>query len=287
MTVIQVFLWLMIYSFIGWVYESALRSVLEKKWVNSGLLTGPVCPIYGFGSLLVIFCLYERTDNLLLIFVFSMILTCSVEYVTSLILEKLFHAKWWDYSHMRFNFQGRVSLAGAVVFGALSVLLIKYVHPFVAGRLERLPEPVLVVSAFILFAAVMTDTFFNVRSLLRLDGRLKEIHVAFNGFLEDYAKKADELKASFMERSDEIKTAIMDKSDEFKTVFMDRTDDRKTTPFERFQESEFYSERIQNLVRLNRLQTKRIARAFPRFKHIHYDEAWQRLKSHMLDAGKK
>jgi uncharacterized membrane protein len=285
--VVQVFLWLMVYSFIGWLYESALRSVLEKKLVDSGLLTGPVCPIYGFGALLVIFCLYRRTDNLLLIFVFSMLLTCSVEYITSLILEKLFHAKWWDYSHMRFNFQGRVSLVGAVVFGGLSVLLIKFVHPFVVERLEWLPEPVLVTAAAILFAALMTDTFFNVRSLLRLDGRLKEIQVAFSGFVDDYGKKADELKISFAEKSDDIKNAIIDKSDEFKMAFLDRSDDRKTTLFERFQESEFYSERIQKIVRLNRIQMKRIARAFPRFKHIHYDEAWQRLKSLLLDAGKK
>ena len=265
MLVVQVFLWLIAYSFFGWAYESALRSVTGRKSVNSGLLTGPICPIYGFGALLVILALYRRTDNLLIIFFFSMILTCSVEYITSLILEKLFHAKWWDYSHMRFNFQGRVSLIGAAAFGVLSVILIKYIHPFISGRIRLLPQAVQIFSASVLFAVLFIDTYLNVHSLLRLDGRLKEIHIAFNGFLEEYAKKSEGIKTALIEKSGEIKTALI----------------------VRFEESEFYSERIKKLVLLNRVQMKRIARAFPKFKHINYDEAWQRLKSILLEVGKK
>lgn len=265
MPIVQVFLWLITYSFVGWAYESALRSIMQKRLVNSGFLTGPICPIYGFGALSVILALYQKTDNLFVIFIFGMILTCSVEYITSILLEKIFHAKWWDYSKLRFNFQGRVSLIGAVIFGALSVILIRYVHPFVSRIIDSLSEPIQITAAAVIFLALFSDTFINVHSLLRLNGSLKEIQSALNSFQEQYAKKSDEMKTAIAEKKDILKTALIEK----------------------FEESEFFNENIKKLFIQNRTHSNRIARAFPKFKHIHYDDAWQRLKSLIIDAAKK
>ena len=143
----QYFLWLITYSFLGWIYESAICSIDESRLVNRGFLNGPICPVYGFGALASILVLDQRTDNVIILFFAGMILTCTVEYITAVLLEKLFHAKWWDYSHHRINFQGRVCLLGALVFGFLSVLLIKYIHPFVGGLINQLPTPALVAPA--------------------------------------------------------------------------------------------------------------------------------------------
>ena len=117
------FLWLMIYSVIGWVYESTICSIGQRKLINRGFLNGPYCPIYGTGAVLVLLVL-GRIQNPVLLFFAGAVLTCSVEYLTSWLMEKLFHARWWDYSKRKCNIGGRVCLIGAVVFGAFSVVLI-------------------------------------------------------------------------------------------------------------------------------------------------------------------
>ena len=102
-TIENIFLWLIIYSVIGWIYESTLCSITERRFVNRGFLNGPYCPIYGFGAILDILIL-GWIKNPILLFVLSAILTCTLEYITSYLMEKLFHARWWDYSKRKFKF---------------------------------------------------------------------------------------------------------------------------------------------------------------------------------------
>jgi len=247
------FLYLVFYSFVGWVYESALCSVLEKRFVNRGFLNGPVCPVYGFGAVLVIATL-GSFKNVAVLFFGGMLLTCSLEFVTSLLLEKLFHAKWWDYSQYRFNLQGRICLQGALVFGALSVLVVLFIHPFVMGVLDAMPDNVVIGLSMTLFLGLFVDTALTVRHLLILDGRLKEIQEAFNRFAEPYAKRAEVLKSTLLEK---------------------------------FEESEYFTERIRKLFSLSRFQDIRLARAFPRLRHFNYNDAWQKLKKFLLNGKEK
>jgi len=248
------FLWLIIYSFLGWIYESAVCSVDEHSLVNRGFLNGPVCPVYGFGALACIFLLDQKTDNIVVLFFAGMLLTCTVEYITAVLLEKLFNAKWWDYSNYRFNIQGRVSLIGAVVFGVLAVLLIKYIHPFVGGLIEQLPAWWQIVLSLVIFILLMLDLYVTVRHLLVLNNRLKEMQLAINRFWEQYAKHAGELKESLLSK---------------------------------FEESEFYNGRIKALISLSQFQNIRIIRAFPSLRSINYDDAWQKLKSILLGTDRR
>ena len=110
-------LWFVLYSFIGWMYESILCSVAGKKLVNRGFLNGPVCPVYGTGAVAVVFVLSPLKDKPLALFLTSALLTTSLEYLTSWAMEKLFHARWWDYSKRFLNIHGRVCLRGFVAFG--------------------------------------------------------------------------------------------------------------------------------------------------------------------------
>ena len=92
-----------IYSFLGWCTEVAFAAVRHGKFVNRGFLNGPVCPIYGFGVLMVVLLLQQLQDNLLILFIGSVIVTSAIEFLTGWILETVFHAKWWDYSQNKFN----------------------------------------------------------------------------------------------------------------------------------------------------------------------------------------
>ncbi len=87
MVVLQWFLWFIVYSFMGWAYESAICSIEQKKFINRGFLKGPFCPVYGFGALACILLLYQSTENVVVLFVVGMFLTCAVEYITAVLLE--------------------------------------------------------------------------------------------------------------------------------------------------------------------------------------------------------
>ncbi|MFQ9798876.1 MAG: putative ABC transporter permease [Clostridia bacterium] len=119
MLVCQYFVWFMLYSVIGWVHESIYCSIQQRQLVNRGFLNGPLCPIYGAGAILVLF-LFRSLQNPALIFIAGALATGVLEYVTSWLMEKLFHARWWDYEDWRFNLHGRVCLAGVAAFGAMS-----------------------------------------------------------------------------------------------------------------------------------------------------------------------
>ena len=106
----QWFLWFMAYSFIGWAYESILCSIVGKRLVNRGFLNGPVCPIYGTGAVAVVWALGSFRDQVAVLFLLSAFLTTTLEYLTSWVMEKLFHARWWDYSGRLLNIHGRVCL---------------------------------------------------------------------------------------------------------------------------------------------------------------------------------
>ena len=128
----HLFLWFLFYSFLGWVYESILVSVQERRFVNRGFLNGPLCPIYGTGAVLASLLLGGLSGHPVLLFLVSALGASVLEYATSWAMERLFHARWWDYTDFRFNLNGRVCLLGAVVFGLGGVAIVRVVQT--AGR---------------------------------------------------------------------------------------------------------------------------------------------------------
>ena len=145
------------YSFVGWLYESTLYTITHKKLINRGFLNGPCCPIYGFGAVIDWLCL-GRLSNPVAIFFAGMALCCSLEYFTSWFLEKVFHARWWDYSQRKFNIKGRICLLGAFVFGTMSVIVVKIVHPFVSGKLDLFTDKQIMWVAIGLLIIFFIDT---------------------------------------------------------------------------------------------------------------------------------
>ncbi len=117
-----------LYSMAGWVFEVLYCSVKEGHPINRGFLNGPYCPIYGVGACFVGGMLAGIRQPVVL-FIVGAVLSCCVEYLTSWVMEFIFHARWWDYSHRRFNLHGRVCLAGAMLFGCSIVVVVHIVQP--------------------------------------------------------------------------------------------------------------------------------------------------------------
>lgn len=123
--------WFYIYSFLGWLWESSYVSFKEKKLVNRGFVTGPVCTIYGFGAVIVYLILKPISGNIILLYLGGVIVPTILEYATAVLMETLFHTSWWDYSKNKYNFQGRICLGASLGWGAFSVILFSVFQPFV------------------------------------------------------------------------------------------------------------------------------------------------------------
>ncbi len=121
-----------IFSFIGWLIEVIWNLLTDKKLVNRGFLIGPYCPIYGVGCLLLILLLGRFKEQPVILFFMSIIVCSLLEYSTSYVMEKLFKARWWDYSEYPFNLNGRICAATMIPFGVLGVLVVYYLNPFIS-----------------------------------------------------------------------------------------------------------------------------------------------------------
>ncbi len=121
--------WFFLYSFLGWVWESCYVSVKEKRLVNRGFVTGPICTIYGFGAVSVYLILKPISGNLFLLYLGGVLVPTVLEYFTAVLMERIFHTSWWDYSHDKFNFQGRICLGASLGWGVFSVVLFYVFQP--------------------------------------------------------------------------------------------------------------------------------------------------------------
>ncbi|AEV28186.1 putative membrane protein [Sphaerochaeta pleomorpha str. Grapes] len=132
-------LYFFVYSLIGYCCEVVYCSFPVKRLVNRGFLYGPYLPIYGFGAMIVLFFFQRFIEYPLVIFFAGLVSTSLLEFFTSWLLEKFFHAKLWDYSKHFLNIKGRVCLLNSTLFGIMSVVVIYVFHPLTVGFIEMIP----------------------------------------------------------------------------------------------------------------------------------------------------
>lgn len=156
----------MIYSFIGWIIEVIDIFLITKKWVNRGFLIGPYCPIYGYGSLLIIYFLNTYTNSPIVLFVMTIAICSVLEYSTSYIMEKIFKARWWDYTNYKFNINGRICLETMIPFGIGGCLILYVVNPVITHCLFLIPNLILTIMAIILFTIFVIDNFVSFKVIL-------------------------------------------------------------------------------------------------------------------------
>lgn len=186
-TFFELYAYFMIYSFLGWAMESTYVSINAKKWVNRGFINGPFCPIYGTGALLILLALKPVSDSILLLFLGGFVIATVVEYLIGLILEKLFHATWWDYSQKPFNIKGRVCLERSVEWGVLTAFVMRVVAACDCDFVAAIPRAWGEFAATLLLAYLAVDTTITVLHILRFNEKLaslSEAHDALQKKLE-------------------------------------------------------------------------------------------------------
>lgn len=157
-----------IYSIMGWLFEVVVMFFHTKQFNNRGFLIGPYCPIYGTAALLMILFLKKYENDLLVLFIMSILICSITEYVTSYLLEKMFKARWWDYTENRFNINGRICLSDSVIFGFLGVLLIYYINPFFNEILSHVFDTLIILigsTILIVFIIDMCLSFNIIRKI--------------------------------------------------------------------------------------------------------------------------
>jgi len=170
MNLSEIFLCFLIYSFIGWLWEDILSIIKDHRFVNRGFLNGPYCPIYGVGGLVFLYAGQFIADPITLFLVGGSI-ACVIEYITSYTMEKLFKARWWDYSDWPLNLNGRICLYGFLAFGGASVA-IRYLHPHLLEFVRAIPYNH--VWAIILAVIFVMDIITTNQSLARFNKVLRE-----------------------------------------------------------------------------------------------------------------
>lgn len=173
-------LWLFFtYSFLGWVAESVVAAARKRRFVNRGVLNGPLCVIYGFAAVAITVGLQELKDSLVFLFLGAAIVAGLIEWLTGRLLEKVYRRKWWDYSKQRFHIDGYVSLRSACVWGVLGVLGFKFLNPALLSLAELIPATILKIGLWVLVAVTALDAVGCYVTLLRLpkyvDGDLRKL----------------------------------------------------------------------------------------------------------------
>ncbi len=164
-----------IYSFIGWCGEVCVAAIYKRKFINRGVVSSPFCPIYGTGAAAFTVFLPELRGNLFFLFLGGVILASFIEFVTGALLEKVFHKKWWDYSGIRFNFEGYICLRYSTLWGVFAILLIYFVNPFLASVVSLLPQLIGIFLLWALLALLILDACGTALAIWGMQKKIQQL----------------------------------------------------------------------------------------------------------------
>ena len=226
-----------IYAFFGWVIEVIYHVVRDGAFVNRGFLNGPICPIYGYGMVLVVLFLWPIRDNPFMVFAGALIFASLLELFGGFALFKLFKIRWWDYSGEKFNIGGYVCPKFSLIWGAGGFLIIKLVHPLIQGIVEVLPYGLTwaLLSGFILIMAadfaVTLRTVLGIRSeiieLERITKRMREFSDALGQEISDETLAAMERNEKIREKIEENEKAAKERREKLREDFRKKRQEKE------------------------------------------------------------
>ncbi|RDU23538.1 putative ABC transporter permease [Anaerosacchariphilus polymeriproducens] len=267
-TIYQI-LWLFyIYSFIGWCIEVVYATLNTGKFVNRGFLNGPFCPIYGFGVLVVIILLEPIKENLVILFLGSLVLTSIIEFITGFVLKKVFNNSWWDYTDLPFNLCGYICLKFSIMWGIACVTIIQIIHPAVTYFVKLIPYNIGIIIISLIIISFCFDIIVTINAILELNKRLS--------LMNEISKKLKYISDELGENISNGVVDIMEISDEWKN----NIGNIKVNLDEKKQEIYQLKESYRKLFEKKYIIHKRLMKAFPRMKSKNYQEVLDNLKSY-------
>ena len=253
------FILFIIYSFVGWVMETLWVSWCNRRLVDRGFLIGPYCPIYGFGALLIVLLLNKLAFSPILVFLMTVFVCGALEYFASWIMEKIFKARWWDYSNVKFNLNGRICLKNLIAFGIMGIAVIYVINPNLEIWIEYfINKEQLRVLAFVLWTIFIMDFVVStivVYGFRRITEKVNEERIGDNTeqitkmvrkllseksffhrrFINAYPKleaiktKMKEIKTKIEDVTNDAKDAVLEKVNDAKDIVVEKTENIRNT----------------------------------------------------------
>ena len=244
-----------IWSFIGWCIEVCYMTLETGEYQNRGFLNMPICPIYGFGVLMVVTFFRPLENTFLLLFAATTILCTTFELLVGLGMEKLFNTRWWDYSHERFNFKGYICLKVSLLWGVGCVIVVRIVQPMIERLIDITPVKVGMVLLVIMSVLILIDVVASICAVNNLNNRLKQI---------------DEISSLMLKSSIKIGEKLANETNEIREKY-DKLGESKAALEIR--------EKYEKLISMRDAQAERLIKAFPNIRSISYSDSMDKLKA--------
>ncbi|NLY87097.1 MAG: putative ABC transporter permease [Clostridiales bacterium] len=250
----------LIYAVLGWCAEVAFAALRTEKFVNRGYLTGPYCPIYGFGVIFVIYILNDLQNNKLILFIGSILIASLLEFLVGFFFDKVFHQTLWDYKDNPFNIGGYVCLSMSILWGIGCVFVVDYLHVFITKIYVFLPH--FISYAFIIIGIISMgiDTIINTSNILKLNKELKRVHEISDRLMrisDDMGKNIANTTINIANEVKEINYKLGSLREEEKLLIQER------------------AERL----RKDRKKYKRLLHAYPKWMHEKFQSELEELKN--------
>ena len=277
-------LWLfMIYSLLGWGIEVVYHAVTLGAVVNRGFLNGPVCPVYGCGVICVLGVIKKAGESMgysgnietaspAVLFVVGITFATAIELIAGAALDKLFHARWWDYSREKFNYKGYICLRFSIIWGLIIAFVLRVIHPGIQSIVGLIPAGIGLIVLIIIYIVFVTDIILTTLAVLKLNKQLDAL---------------DELQKSILLISEGMSEVIG--TGTIKTV--EKLETGKEIAKGEYEQKKQKLEELLNHMEKSIMYNKmfgigRLFRAFPDMKHSKYQDIIDQIKNMIKEAVK-
>ena len=302
-TIIQWMFFFYVYSFAGWCIESTYVSIQSRKLTNRGFMRGPFLPLYGSGATMMLVVSMPFQDNIVLTYLAGCVGATVLEYVTGVVMEALFHMRYWDYSDMKFNFQGHVCLGTSLAWGGLTILMTEFVHLPVEAFMLAIPQRPLIIGTQVVTVFIFVDFALSFKAAIDLRDVLKKMEHAkeemvriqkrldalisttgqgmaesMGNMRDDMALRMEDLKSSIEVKLEALKNVVLAKPTEYLESVKEELIDLKTQ----------YAVNLADRNRLGKIRDffqRDLIRSNPTLRSNKYREALEELKQKTM--GKK
>ena len=156
-----------VFSIFGYLLETVYAFITHTNF-KSGILYGPITPLYGVG-IIIIFCLsnyifsklhLSKVVETIIFFALITLILTLFEFLAGFLIEKIFHVVFWDYSDQKFHIGKYISLSMSLIWGLGSIFLIYCVKPWISDYINKIPKSISII-LIILFIIDIIVTVYN------------------------------------------------------------------------------------------------------------------------------
>lgn len=273
----QMFHMFIFWAFIGWGIEVCWMTLETGEYQNRGFLNMPICPIYGFGVIMVTVFFRPVSHTVIPLFIVTSILCTTFELLVGLGMEKLFGARWWDYSHERYNYKGYICLKISILWGMGCVIVIRLVQPMVEKFIDMIPVRLGLALIVLWSVLIVIDLISSICAVNKLNNRLKQLDEISKIMLLSAVRIGENLSQETLDVKGRYDRFIEAK--DAKTLALKQRYEKIVSAAD-FKVSE-WRDKYEGLADLRDRSVERLLRAFPHMRSVSYSEAMEILRKRL------